>query len=263
MKLVAREAGAGPPVVLLHGLFGMARNLGAVARGLADRHRVLALDLRNHGASPHGAAMDYPTMAADVAETLAALRALPAAVMGHSMGGKVAMTLALTHPAAVTRLAVSDIAPVAYPPRNAPMVAAMRALTLHPGLTRAAADAALAAAVPDAAQRAFLLSNLRLDPVPAWRAGLDEIAAALPALEGWPDLAAPPWSAPPWPGPALFIAGARSDFIRPEHRAPIRALFPAARFVTVKNAGHWVHADNPEGFLGVLRPFLAPSMPAA
>ena len=251
LLLHARELGAGPPLVLLHGLFGMARNLGGIARALAPTHRVIALDLRNHGASPHGTPMDYPTMAADVVHTLDRMGALPAAVMGHSMGGKVAMELALTHHDAVSRLLVSDIAPVRYPPRNSPILAAMRAIQLHPGLTRAEADAALAAAQPDPAIRAFLLQNLRLHDGPAWRAGLGEIEAGLPAIEGWE----PPGGAP-FPGPTLFVGGANSHYILPEHRAVIRALFPAARFVTVKNAGHWVHADNPDGFNAVLQAFL-------
>ena len=260
LLLHARELGAsghdsGPPLVLLHGLFGMARNLGGIARALAPTHRVIALDLRNHGASPHGSPADYPTMAADVLHTLSHMNALPAAVMGHSMGGKVAMELALTHHDAVSRLAISDIAPVRYPPRNSPILAAMRAIPLHPGLTRAEADAALAAAQPDPAIRAFLLQNLRLHDAdtngPTWRAGLAEIEASLPAIEGWE----PPAGAP-YPGPTLFIAGANSHYILPEHRPTIRALFPAARFVTIKNAGHWIHADNPAAFNAVLQTFL-------
>lgn len=252
MILHAREVGAGPPVVLLHGLFGMARNLGVIARGLAPTHRVIALDLRNHGASPHGLPMDYPTMAEDVFETLTALGALPCPVMGHSMGGKVAMIFSLVHPDAVSKLAVSDISPVPYPPRNNPMVAAMQALPLRPGMTRAEADAALAPDIPDDAQRGFLLLNLRLDGTPAWRIGLTEIAAGLPDVESW---TAPEGAA--YAGPTLFIAGALSAFIRPEHRPAIRTLFPAARFVTLKDAGHWVHVDNPAGFVSVMQAFLA------
>ncbi|MSP30206.1 MAG: alpha/beta fold hydrolase [Acetobacteraceae bacterium] len=262
LLLHVRELGAGPPLVLLHGLFGMARNLGTIARAMAATHRVIALDLRNHGASPHGRPMDYPTMAADVIHTLEQLGIPQAAIMGHSMGGKLAMQIALTHPIAVSRVVISDIAPVRYPPRNSPILAAMRAINLHPDLTRAEADAALAAAQPDPATRAFLLQNLRLHDVesrgPVWRAGLAEIEASLPVIEGWE----PPTNAPYF-GPTLFIAGARSTFILPDHRETIRALFPTARFVTIKNAGHWVHADNPEGFNAVLQAFLdAPIKPA-
>jgi pimeloyl-ACP methyl ester carboxylesterase len=251
MILATHEAGAGPPVVLLHGLFGARQNLAPVQRALAASFRAITLDLRNHGASPHDARMDFPAMARDVAATLAAMDALPCALMGHSMGGKVAMRLALEQPNAVTRLLVSDISPVAYAPHLAPLVAALVALPLHPGMTRGEADRALAPTIEDAAVRGFLLQNLRLDGTPAWRIGLAEIAAALPAIEGWE---APEGAV--YPGPTLFVAGARSDYIRAEYRAATRALFPAARFVTVKDAGHWVHADNLPAFIGVLTAFL-------
>ncbi len=252
MELHATEAGTGDPVVLLHGLFGAAGNWGAVQKRLAARHRVLALDLRNHGQSPRDPAMDYPAMAADVLETMARSGAMRAAVLGHSMGGKVAMALALTRPEAVARLVIADVAPVAYPPALRGYVAAMRAVPLRSGLSRREADAALAEAVPKPGIRGFLLQNLRLgqDP-PAWRLGLAEIAAAMPVVEGFPDLAGP------YAGPVLVLAGERSDYIGPERHARIRALFPAARFAMVAGAGHWLHAENPEGFLSQVEPFLA------
>ncbi|RAI58534.1 alpha/beta fold hydrolase [Roseicella frigidaeris] len=251
MRLNAVEAGEGAPLVLLHGLFGAAGNWGSLQRRLAARRRVIALDLRNHGASGRAAAMDYPALAEDVAETLAALGAAPAAVLGHSMGGKVAMALALTRPALVGRLVVADIAPVAYPPALRAYVAAMQAVPLHPGLTRREADAALAPAVPEAGIRAFLLQNLRLgEGGPHWRLGLAEIAAAMPAIEGFPELPGR------YDGPVLVLRGERSPYVRPEHEARFRALFPAAAFATVPAAGHWVHAENPEGFLALVEPFL-------
>jgi len=245
------ERGAGKPLVLLHGLFGSATNFGTVQRALAAKFRVLALDLRNHGASSHVAAMNYPTMAEDVLETLRDHAALPCALVGHSMGGKVAMTVALQNREVISRLAVADIAPVPYGHGMRAYAEAMAAIPLHPGLTRTAADAALVDAVPNPAERGFLLQNLRVGANPAWRIGLNEIAAAMPDIEGWP-----PLQADPYPGPALFIAGARSDYIIPEYRPAIREKFPAARFVTLKRAGHWVHADNPAGFVAVLEAFL-------
>jgi pimeloyl-ACP methyl ester carboxylesterase len=251
MILHTIESGQGPPVALLHGLFGSARNLGVVQRALAPRFRVLAMDLRNHGASPHAATMDYPAMAADVLETLDQRAALPAALVGHSMGGKAAMMAALLHPDQVSRLVAADIAPVAYEHYNAEIAAALAAIPLSPGLTRAAADAALAEAVPDAALRAFLLQNLVPGAHPGWRIGLREIAASMRTIEGWE---APEGAV--YRGPTLFVAGAASDYVRREDRPAIRALFPAARFVTLKNAGHWLHADNPAGFVGVLEAFL-------
>jgi pimeloyl-ACP methyl ester carboxylesterase len=252
MILHAVEAGEGAPVVLLHGLFGTARNLGVVQRALAPRFRVIALDLRNHGASPHAAAMDYASMATDVIETLVQRGALPAVMLGHSMGGKTAMMMALTRPELVTRLLVADIAPVAYRHDNARWVAAMQRIGLVPGLTRAIAAAALTQAVPDAALRGFLLQNLTFGAHPAWRIGLGEIAATMHDIEGW----SAPFGAT-YDGPTLFVGGERSDYILPAQRPVVRGLFPRARFVTLKHAGHWLHADNPAGFLAVIEAFLA------
>jgi esterase len=250
MILSAKQAGDGPPIVLLHGLFGAARNFGAVQRALAPRFRVVALDMRNHGNSPHDPDMRYPTQAEDVRETLRVLGIENAAVIGHSMGGKAAMAMALRWPEEVGRLLVSDIAPVIYQHGNDAIAEAMAAIELTPSLTRQDADRALAPAVPRADVRAFLLQNLSLGAAPQWRIGLTEIAAAIPDLEGWIDL----------PGtyqrPSVFVTGSNSNYVLPEHRPVIRARFPAARFVAVKNAGHWVHADNPGGFLSVLEAFL-------
>jgi esterase len=249
--LHAVQAGEGPAVVLLHGLFGSARNFGAVQKALAADYSVTALDLRNHGASPHAAGMDYAAMAADVLETLSELRVLPAVVIGHSMGGKVAMRVALERPDAVSALVVADIAPVPYRAHLRPIAAALAALELRPGLTRAEADTALSEAIPDRVMRGFLLQNLVPGPHPAWRIGLAEIVAGMAEIEAWPA------TGRTYSGPALFIAGERSDYIRPEHRPAIRALFPLARFVTLKDAGHWLHADNPAGFVSILQAFLA------
>ena len=245
----------GPPLVILHGLFGSARNWNAIGRRLAAGRRVLAMDLRNHGASPRAEAMDYASMAADVAETMASAGAAPAAVLGHSMGGKAAMALALSQPALVPRLLVADIAPVPYPPRQGRIVAAMRAVPLRPGLQRRDADAALAVeGVEDAGTRAFLLQNLRFDgAAPAWRCGLDEIAAALGDIEGFPAFGAARYD-----GPTLFLLGERSDYVKPEHRPRIRELFPAARFLTLRGTGHWLHAEKPEEFTGVAESFFQP-----
>lgn len=247
MRLTVHAAGSGPAVVLLHGLFGSARNLGALQRDLAGRFRVLALDLRNHGDSPHGAMMDYATLADDVRETLAAEGVTTAAVVGHSMGGKVAMTLALQSPALVQRLLVADIAPVSYPSHFAGYVAAM--LQIPVAYTRQQADTALREAVPDPAVRGFLLHNFRSGT--GWRVGLAEIAAQLPAIEGWTGT----WSQP-YAGPVLFVTGARSDYVQDADRPVIRALFPAARFVAIPNAGHWLHAEQPAAFNATVDTFL-------
>ena len=252
MILHAVERGEGAPVVLLHGLYGQAINFGAIQKRLAVGRRVIALDLRNHGQSPRAPVMGYRAMAEDVLETLRQLGALPAMLVGHSMGGKVAMAAALDAPAAVSRLLVADIAPVTYADHDAShalYIAAMQAIPLRPNLTRAEADAALADAVPNPATRGFLLQNLRFGADPQWRLNLPVLAEALPWLTGWPDFEGS------YTGPTLFLTGARSDYVRPEDRPAIRALFPAARFVALKEAGHWIHADDPDGFVSVVEAF--------
>ena len=251
MLLNTVEAGSGdPPLVILHGLFGAARNWGGIQKQLAQRHRVLALDLRNHGESGHAAAMDHATMAGDVAGMIAGRGLGACAVVGHSMGGKVAMALALRHSALVSRLVVADIAPVRYPPALRGYVAAMRGLALTAGLTRRGADAALAHAVPEDSIRAFLLQSLDFGgEAPAWKLGLAEITVAMPDIE---DFVVTGHHA----GPTLVLAGERSAYVQAGHHALFRALFPAAQFATVERAGHWLHADNPHGFLALLEPFL-------
>ncbi len=256
MNLHAVEAGAdqgeGAPVVLLHGLFGAASNFAAIQRRLAEAHQVIAFDLRNHGASPHDPTMSYSAMAADVLDSLVAMGVPQAALIGHSMGGKVAMQAALLRPGHVSRLLVADIAPVRYDPAFRGITEAMLALRLEPGLTRAVADAALAPAVPDKAVRGFLLQNLRFDPAPSWRIGLQEIAANLSGIEGWDA----PLDAQ-YAGPVLMLRGELSGYLRPEHRPAVRGLFPTARFTALKGAGHWLHADAPDAFVAVVEAFLA------
>lgn len=258
VRLTAVEYGAGPPLAILHGLFGSGRNWAGIAQHLAANHRVIALDLRNHGASAWADAMDYPAMAEDVQETLVALGHRRFALLGHSMGGKTAMTLSLAHPDAVERLVVVDIAPVAYPPRHLPYVKAMRAIDLMGVKRRAELDGALAAAVPAPAERAFLLQNLVFDDGKArWRINLEAIENAMPDLVGFPT----PPSGGIYRKPTLFIAGGRSDFVQPAHEPAIRRLFPEARILRVETAGHWVHAEQPQAFLAAVEPFLASSAP--
>jgi esterase len=242
-----------PPVVLLHGLFGSARNFGNLQRSLAAMgQRVIALDLRNHGGSPHDADTAYAAMADDVVETLGAMQALPCRLLGHSMGGKVAMRLALDHPAHVRRLIVADIAPIAYRHGNRAIAEAMLALPLTQGMTRAEASAGLAEAVTDPAIRSFLLLNLRLggSDLPSWQIGLPELAAGMDAIQGWED------GGTPYAGPTLFVTGGTSAYVPPSIHDAIRALFPRATFAVLPAAGHWLHAEDPAGFLAAIRPFL-------
>jgi pimeloyl-ACP methyl ester carboxylesterase len=253
MRLNVIEAGQGPALVLLHGLFGSARNWGGVQKALAQKYRVIAMDLRNHGASLHAVGMDYAAQALDVAETMAARGMGRAIVLGHSMGGKAAMMLALTRPDMVERLIIADIAPRPYPPALRGVVAALQAVPLHLGLTRQEADQTLKGAVPEAPIRSFLLQNLRFETLPpSWRIGLAEITDAMPEIEAF----APPQGAR-FNGPALAMAGALSPYIRAEDHAVFHAFFPRISFVSIARAGHWLHAENPEGFMAALRDFLS------
>ncbi len=250
--LHATENGSGPPLCLLHGLFGRAQNFGALVRRLSAKSRVISLDLRNHGGSPHVPGMAYGDMAADVLRTLAALDALPCRLLGHSMGGKVAMAAALAAPEQVMRLVVADIAPVPYSHHNARIAAALQALPLSSDLNRRTAEAALEDAVPNQPVRRFLLQNLEFGARPAWKIGLAEIAAGIDEVEGWPAQAA----ALQYDGPVLFVAGERSDYVTPEGIRAATTLFPQARLVRLAGAGHWLHADQPALFADTVEAFL-------
>jgi esterase len=243
----------GSPVVLLHGLFGSGRNWMTAARKLAaGNHRVVTADLRNHGSSAWADTMSYAEMADDLRETITALGLGPVALLGHSMGGKAAMLTALRYPELVDRLIVVDVAPVAYPPAFVEYAKAMRGADLDGVTRRAEVDRQLADAVSSVTTRAFLLQNLVLDDAGArWRPNLAVIEAALPDISGWPEVDAR------YDGPVLFIPGGKSDYVLSEHEDEIRRLFPAATFAPVPEAGHWVHAERLDDFLGVVTPFLA------
>ncbi|MBB4266787.1 alpha/beta fold hydrolase [Roseospira visakhapatnamensis] len=243
-------------VVILHGLFGSGRNWSAIAKRLArDGWGVVMPDLRNHGQSPWDATMTYPAMAEDLRILLDDVSpARPAVVIGHSMGGKAAMRLALESPERLGALVVVDVAPVAYRHDLRDLAEAMRALPLRGLRRRAEADAALADAVPEAAVRAFLLQNLDLpdDGPPRWRPNLDGLIDGMPDITGWP----PPPAGARYDGPTLVLSGAASDYVRPAHAEVFSALFPGVRAETVDGAGHWVHAERPEAFLTAVGRFL-------
>jgi len=246
----AQSAQGKLPLVIAHGLAGSARNWGAVARKLAETRAVIAVDMRNHGTSPRFASQSYPEMAADLAEVVRASGGR-ADVLGHSMGGKAAMMLALRAPDLVRRLVVADIAPVAYDHDLGRHVDALRGLDLTGLTSRGEADRRLAALVPDASLRAFFLQSLDLKArPPQWRLNLDVLAAEMAKITGWPEVTGR------FPRPALFLTGALSDYVRPEHRDSIRALFPAARFARFAKSGHWLHVDQPDAFIATVRIFL-------
>jgi pimeloyl-ACP methyl ester carboxylesterase len=269
-RLAARTIGeSGPHVVFVHGLFGQGKNWTTIAKGLADDHRVTLLDLPNHGHSPWTDRVDYLDMVELVADELEHLGE-PVTLVGHSMGGKVAMQLALRRPELLRALVVVDIAPVEYPLQGgrtddpdeeaspfAAFIAGMRAMDLDQVKTRADADAALKDAVPSRMVRSFLLQSLVREGTGTdggwrWRLNLELLERDLGELRGFPD---PPPGAS-FDGPVLWIAGANSTYVLPDDRPRMDALFPATRLVKIKGAGHWVHSEQPEIFLTTLRLFL-------
>ena len=242
-----------PPLLILHGLLGSARNWGAVVKSLGEQRRVIALDLPNHGSSPWTEVMDYPFMAREVAKVIEHLGGR-AAVMGHSMGGKAAMVLALTRPELVERLVVVDIAPVSYTHTFAPYVKAMRSAPLAEARSRADVDAHLALHIPDRGVRAFLMQNLEGGAEGyRWRPNLAVLHAHMDDILAFPGFA----DDVRYDGPTLFMAGAESDYIRPAYEDLILHLFPSSHTVEIVGAGHWVHADNPTGFLQSVSGFIA------
>ena len=234
----------------MHGLYGSARNWSVIARHLADTRATLTVDMRNHGQSPRAPSQSYGEMAADLAAVIEANGA-PMDVLGHSMGGKTAMVLALTRPELVRKLIIADIAPVAYNHDQTQHVHAMRGLDLTDLTSRSEADRRLALSVADPALRAFFLQSLDLRATPPqWRLNLDVLEAEMPKIVGWPEPQGQ------FDGPTLFLTGALSHYVKPEHRDKIRALFPKARFAKLPEAGHWLHAERPREFEQAVRVFL-------
>ncbi|MFT3832119.1 MAG: alpha/beta fold hydrolase [Micropruina sp.] len=263
MALFTQLIGDGrPDVVFLHGLFGRGKNWAGIARALAEQgHPSVLFDLPNHGRSHWTESVDYAAMAGEVADELR-LRLGSAAsmtVVGHSMGGKVAMVLALEHPELVSRLVVVDIAPdVSDQVRTSvPLVKAMRELDLDAVASRGAAERALAADVDDAAVRLFLLQNLKHTRTAEnrngwqWEVNLGLLGDHLDEVAAWPEVGEARYD-----GPVLWVGGTESLYIRPEHAAGMRRLFPRVRQVWIEGAGHWVHADAPAELTAELLAFL-------
>jgi esterase len=239
------------PLVIAHGLFGTGRNWGVIARRLADTRDVVTVDMRNHGESGWTETHSYADMAADLAEVIGHLGG-KADLLGHSMGGKASMQLALSHGGFLRRLVVADIAPVAYRHDQTQHIASMRALDLTGLATRGEADARLAALVPDPGLRAFFLQSLDLkaEGGPRWRLNLDVLEAEMPGIVGWPGTPGV------FAGPTLFLSGENSQYVLPEYRDEIVAQFSKARFARLPDAGHWLHAEKPREFEETVRIFL-------
>ncbi|XP_054445228.1 sn-1-specific diacylglycerol lipase ABHD11 [Pteronotus mesoamericanus] len=258
-KLLDGEA-ARPALVFLHGLFGCKTNFNSIAKALAQQtgRRVLTVDARNHGDSPHNPDMSYEAMSQDLQDLLSQLGLVPCVLIGHSMGGKTAMLLALQRPELVERLIAVDISPVETTSISdfPAYMAAMRAINIPDEVSRSSArklaDKQLSSLIQDTAVRQFLLTNLvEADGRYIWRVNLDALAQHVDKI-----LAFPPRQES-YPGPTLFLLGGNSKFVPPSHHPEIRRLFPRAQMQTVPNAGHWIHADRPQDFMAAIRGFLA------
>lgn len=242
-----------PSLIIMHGLFGSGRNWSMLARKFAEFFHVHMLDLRNHGASPHRETMNYEVMADDLAHFLDLHEIERASILGHSMGGKVAMWFALNHPDRVERLIAADIAPVSYQHSFDQILLGLKSIPLDWVNSRSDADEFLSEYLDEKPLRQFLLQNLVIqDGNAGWRINLAAIEKALPQILSFPDTG----SVSPNDLPALFIAGGQSDYVLPEHVEVIEQLFPSARIENIHNAGHWLHAEQPDEFARVVKAFL-------
>ena len=257
MKLQFREYGGysdqRPTLIFLYVLLGSSANWHSIARKLEHQFHIIVPDLRNHGRSPHAEQMDYPAMGQDLIELIDDQDLARSLLVGHSMGGKVAMWLALLQPELVSGLVVVDIAPVEYPNRFAPIFSALHRIDTESLANREQAERMLAPDIDDPGLHQFLLQNLeRRDGAWRWRCNLSVLNLEIVKLTGFPEL---PESCQ-YPGPVLFIRGGASDYLQPEFQPRILSLFPHARFRVISGAGHWVYAEQPEAFCALLTGFL-------
>ena len=253
VNLNYQESGTGAPVVLMHGMFGSLSNLGLLSRTLAEDYRVISVDMRNHGESPHSDAMSYPLMAQDIELLLSSLGIEQAHFVGHSMGGKVAMQLALSHPDIVNKVVIADIAPVTYSPnRHDDVLDGLSALEQAALTSRREADELLSQFVDEPGIRAFLLKNLAR--------GADQQLHLKLNLRGlianyFDELTLAP-TGESFVGPILFLKGSESAYIQEKHRDTINQLFPNARLKVINGTGHWLHAEKPAIFNRIVQDFL-------
>ncbi|XP_012597683.1 sn-1-specific diacylglycerol lipase ABHD11 isoform X1 [Microcebus murinus] len=248
-----------PAIVFLHGLLGSKTNFKSIAKALAQQtgRRVLTVDARNHGDSPHSPDMSYEAMSQDLQGLLPQLGLVPCVLVGHSMGGKTAMLLSLQRPELVERLVAVDISPVETTSTSnfEAYMAAMRAIDIPDEVPRSCArklaDGQLSSVVQDMAVRKFLLTNLvEVGGRFTWRVNLDALVQHLDKIMAFP------LQQESYPGPTLFLLGENSKYVHPGHHPEIMRLFPRAQMQTVPNAGHWVHTDRPQDFVAAIRGFL-------
>jgi esterase len=252
VKLYYSRHGQGQPLLLCHGLFGSGDNLSLLSRLFEPDFDVINVDLRNHGRSPHDPNMTYAAMASDLLELLNALELPQASLLGHSLGGKAVMRLALDQPGRVSRLIVADMAPKAYDPLHAQVFEALENLDLGELSSRAQADALLTEKIADEPTRGLLLKNLGRngDGKFIWKMNLKALSMAKK------DLGLGLESARPFEGLTCFIKGELSNYVQDSDIPAIKKLFPSMSLVTLSKAGHWLHAEQPEAFAQAAKKFL-------
>jgi esterase len=251
MILHTHSTGSGQPLILLHGLFGSYDNLAGIARALSDQWRIISIDLPNHGQSPHSTKMDYTSMVADLADTLDSLNIVSCNLLGHSLGGKLAMAFALAHPGKVTSLIIADIAPVSYARSHQAVFAGLTSLDTTAVANRSEADEQLAEYISEPGVRQFLLKSLHKTKQGFnWRFNLAVLETCYEQLLSFPVNNAE------YSGPVLFIKGAESDYILPEYRPQIMQYFPKAQAKIINGTGHWLHGEKPAVFTKLVRDFL-------
>lgn len=249
MQLHTQILGQGQPLVLLHGLFGSADNWGSIAKHFSQHYQVISVDLRNHGRSPHSDTQTYPDMADDLLAVLDTLGLSQVHLLGHSLGGKVAMQFATQYPDRVNKLIVVDMAMRAYPDRYTQLMDHMLAVDLSQMASRNEVDNALKDAIPNLRVRQFLLTNLvKNEAQLQWRINLPALKANYATL-----IAA---IAVHFEQPSLFIRGERSDYVQASDIAELQRHFTQAEFVSLPT-DHWVHAEQPQLFIQALEAFLA------
>ena len=237
-----------PGLLIVHGLYGSARNWGVIAKRLSEDREVIAVDQRNHGYSPWYPTHSYEDMAEDLAECLATFNG-PFDVLGHSMGGKAAMILALKRPELVNRLIVADIAPVGYSHSQIQYIEAMRAVDLQSVTKRSDAESQLTAHVEDPILRSFFTQSLDIKDK-KWRLNLDVLAEEMPKILNFPKIEGI------FDKPVLFLSGAESEYVKRDDRPKIKAFFPQAGFLKIPGAGHWLHAEKPREFEAAVKAWL-------
>ncbi len=255
MALFSRRHGSGDQaLIILHGLLGSSANWQSLAKRFGQKLSVYTLDLRNHGQSPWSDTMDYPTMATDVAQFIGSLDHRQCYILGHSMGGKVAMQLALNQPNKLDALIVADIAPVAYSHDYDDLIKALLAINLNTLENRAQADDLLKRTIPEVGIRTFLLHNLAFHSDRKqwyWRPNLPVLLSSMDKITSFDERLSKPFDKP-----TLFIHGANSDYVHPEHFTKIRQLFSQTQIQQLEQAGHWLHAEQPHAFLKACEQFL-------